>query len=381
MTLLISDLITPEERDDVVATLLAIAALLDAPTTSWQEGNPILTQLMTAAQKMADLTVLAVEITKGGFGELLPSDAWADRWALSRFNVTRVPAEEATGFATFTCSASAIGDTYDAGEIIIAHSVTGKTYRNAASVVVVPSTTLTDQPIVADEVGTASNAAPSAITVMVSSIVGVTVSNAESVLGADKETTPALVTRARKKLGALSPNGPKDIYEYVATTPEYSATSTPITRTRTVLDEATGDLNVYLATASGAPIAGDVTIVQTAFDTVAEPWGANASAIAASEQTQAITYHSWVQGSNLTAAQIEALQATALAEFFATLAIGGDVLPPDTGDLYVETLQQVIGAAVTGTRRVVVSLPAAAVPITANKVFVLGTITPTTTLT
>lgn len=381
MTLLITDLITPEERDDVVATLLAVAALFDAPTTSWQEGDPILTQIMTAAQKMADLSVLATEITKGGFGELLPSDAWADRWALSRFNVTRVPAEEATGLVTFTCSALAAGTTYAPGEIIIAHATTGKTYRNTANVVIVPSTTVTAQTIAADEVGTASNAAPNAITVMVSSIVGVTVTNPASVLGADQETTPALVTRARKKLGALSPNGPKDIYEYVATTPEFSATATPITRTRTVLDEATGDLNVYLATASGAPIAGDVTIVQAAFDTTAEPWGANASAIAATEQTQAVTYHSWVQGSNLTAAQIETLQATALAEFFATLAIGGDVLPPDTGDLYVETLQQIIGAAVPGTRRVVVSVPAATVAITANKVFVLGTVTPTTTLT
>ncbi len=83
MSLALSDLISTEDRDQVLATLLAVAALINAPTTSWQEGAPILTMLMTASQKLADLTVVAADITKGGFGELLPSDAWADRWALS----------------------------------------------------------------------------------------------------------------------------------------------------------------------------------------------------------------------------------------------------------------------------------------------------------
>lgn len=381
MTASLSDLLTPVDRDEVIATLLAIAASLDAPTTSWQEGDPTLTQIMTVAQKVADLSLVAIDITKGGFGDLLPSDAWADLWAKSRFNVDRIPAQEATGVVTFTCGPTAAANTYQPREIIIAHATTGKTYRNAAAVTLGPSTTLPNQAIEADEPGTGSNAAPTAITVMVSSLVGVTVSNPASVLGVDKETTSQLVRRARAKLGALSPNGPKDAYNYVATTPSLSpGLTTPITRTRTVTDEDTGEVSVFLATAAGAPVAGDVTIVQASIDALSEPWGATATAIAATEVVQNITYQSWVRGSNLSAAQIESAQSTALAFYLSQLNLGGDVIPPDTGSLYVETLEQIISIAVAGTVRVVVSVPSGTVAVDPSEVVVLGTVTPTTTL-
>ncbi len=380
MSLALSDLISTEDRDQVLATLLTVAALLNAPTTSWQEGAPILTMLTTASQKFADLTVVAADITKGGFGELLPSDAWADRWALSRFNVTRVPAKPAAGSLTITADASAAGHSYAVGEIIVAHATTHQTYRNTAIVTIVPSTVLTLQPFSADVPGSAGTAAPSSVTVLVSSIVGLTVTNPLSWLGSDAEKTPALVTRARAKLGSLSPNGAKDAYNFIATTPEFSATSVPITRTRTVGTPTSPAVSVYLATAAGAPVGGDVTIVQAAIDANVEPWGATATAIAATPHVVDVTYQAWVKGSQLTSAQIQTAIGTSLANFFATLALGGYVIPPDTGDVYVETLQFIIGAATPGIQRVVVSLPASSVALTANEVATLGTITPTITL-
>ncbi len=384
MTVTLDDLVTPVTRDEATETMLSIAAGLDAPTTSWQEGDPTLTQIMTTAQKVADLSRVAVEITKGGFGDLLPSDAWADIWALSRFKVTRVPATQASGDTfTLTCLSTLIGNTYQPGEIIVAHATTGKLYRNSAIIALTPSLVLEDQTFKADEVGADSNAAPGTITALVSSIVGLSITNVESVIGTDKETTEHLVTRARSSLGAFSPNGPKDAYNYVATTPllpdgtALSNTSTPITRTRTVVDEATGELAVYCATAAGAPSGGDVTIVQGAINSHAEPWGTTATAIAATEVVQDITYEAWVRGSQLTPAQLQSLIGVALVFYFSLLDIGGDVVPPDDGRLYVEAIEQVIGHASNGIVRVVVSLPASAVTLAANEVAVLGTITPT----
>ncbi len=232
MSISLADILTPSDRAEMLALLLAIAAELDAPTTAWQSGNPILTMLTTASEKLADLTAVTVEIAKGGFGDLLPSDAWADLWAQSRFNVVRVPATQASGDMTLTCSASAVGNTYAIGEVIVAHATTGKTYRNTAAVTVSPSTTLTLQPFAADEPGIASNAAPATITTMVSSIVGVTCSNPLTFIGTDKETTPALVSRARSKLGALSPNGPKDAYDYVVRSPSIRTQSRGARRLR-----------------------------------------------------------------------------------------------------------------------------------------------------
>jgi hypothetical protein len=385
MSLDIADLVTVESRDEVLATLLSVSALLGAPTTSWQEGAPILTLLTTVSQKIADLTVLATDITKGGFGELLPSDSWADRWALSRFNVTRIPAVAASGFVDLTNSTITQHD-LAIGELIVAHATTGKTYRNTAPISVLASVGLADVAIAADEPGTASNAAPGAITVVVSGGAGIGCTNAASVLGTDQETTTHLVTRARSKLASLSPNGPKDAYNYVATTPFFpdgtpcSPTSVPITRTRTVADEATGIVTVYCATASGAPSGADIDIVQSAFDAFVEPWGVTSVAVAATPHVIAPTYHAWLSGTNLTTGQIETVEANALALYFATIPLGGVVIPPDTGDVYVEAIEQVIGQAVPGTVRVVVSIPSAKVDLTPDEVAVLGTISPTITL-
>ncbi len=380
MTALIADILTPSTSDEMLALLLAIAAELDAPTTAWQPGNPILTMMSTAAEMLATLSGVAVDIAKGGFGDLLPSDDWADIWAVSRFNVTRVAATSATGLVNLT-NATVTQHDLDPGELIVAHATTGKIYRNTQAISILASTGLNNVAIAADEPGIASNAAPGTITTVVSGGTGVGSTNPLSVLGTDKETTLALVTRARAKLGALSPNGPKDAYNYVVTTPELTpGLSTPITRTRTVASETTGDVSVYLATASGAPSGGDVTIAQDAIDTYAEPWGVTATAIAATPSVVAITYQAWISGSQLTSAQIQTAIESALATWFSTLSIGGYVIPPDTGAVYVSSLEQVIGQSTPGILRVVVSVPAADVVLTANEVATLGTITPTITL-
>lgn len=375
----LDEILTVATFETVTEESLAIASSLGAPTTAFQEGDPILTQIMTTAQKVADLTGVAVEITKGGFGELLPSDDWADLWAQSRFNVERVAATSATGHINATNS-STTNYVLNPGDLTVAHATTGKTYRNQAAITILSGVGLSNILIAADETGTDSNAAPGFITTMVSSLIGVAVTNPAAVLGTDKETTAALVPRARAKLGALSPHGPKDVYRYVATTPEFSATSVPITRANPVLNPVTGTIDVYLATANGAPTAPDVVIVQTAFDAYAEPWGITATATAATELSCPITYQAWVRGSQLTTTQMEADVATALAEYFKTISVGGDVIPPDTGAIYPETLEQIIGRAVEGTVRVTVTIPAASFTLTTSEVAVLGTLTPTTTV-
>ena len=375
----LDDILTPDTRDEVLSTLLALSASLGAPTTSWQEGAPLLTLFTTDAQKSADLTLVAVEIAKGGFGELIPSDAWADLWAQSRFNVARVAATSATGLINAT-NTSASNYTLAAGDLIVAHNVTGKTYRNQAPIVILAGVGLANIAIAADEPGTASNAAPGTITVLVSSLVGVGCTNALSIIGTDKETTPALVARARLKLGSFSPNGPKDAYNYVAITPEFSATSVPVTRTRVVLNTATGEISLYLATAAGAPSGPDVAIVQASIDQNVEPWGVTATAVPATPLVVAITYQAWVQGTQLTMAQIATLIENALIAWFATLAIGGYVIPPDAGAVYPDVLEQVIGNATTGILRVAVTIPAATVVVASNEVAQLGAITSTITI-
>jgi len=381
----LDEILTPAERDSVLATLLALSASFGAATTSWGEGNPILTMLTTDAQKSADLTKVAVEIAKGGFGELLPSDAWADLWAQSRFNVVRVPATPAAGYVNLTNTEPTDYGPLQPGELIIAHTVTGKTYRNQGVITILANVGLAGVLVAADEPGIVGNAAPGSITTVVSSLIGVGVTNPLSFVGTDKETTLALVNRARTKLGSFSPNGPKDAYDYVAKTPflpdgtALSNTSTPITRTRTVLNIANGNLTTYLATAAGPPTGPDVAIVQNAFDQHVEPWGVTSLAAAAAPVVVPIAYQAWVQGSQLTSAQIATLIEAALVAWFASLDIGGYVIPPDTGAIYPDVLEQVIGQAMPGILRVSVTIPAVTVVMVELQVAQLGAISSTIT--
>jgi hypothetical protein len=379
MTLSLSDLLKPQTRDQVLQEMLDVAATLGLPTTAWQPGQPIRTLLTTVSQKFADFTTTIVEIAKGGFGDLA-SAGWAQLWAKSTYDVDMVLAQPATGVGTAT-NTSPTTYTLNAGDLIVAHSVTGRTYRNTAPIVIPPNGSLANIAIQADVVGTGSDAAPGFITVVVSSLVGVSFTNPASVLGADDELPTALVSRARSKLGSLSPDGPKEAYNYVAETPAYSATSTPITRASTTGDPVTGEVTLTLATATGAPTGPDVAIVQTAINKWAEPWCTSATAVAAVNHTIDVTYAVWVRGSLLTVAQIETAIGDALAAYFSTLPIGGTVLTVGApGQVFAEEIGRVIGGATPGIIRVALSAPASDVTIATSEVPVLGTISPVVTV-
>jgi len=386
MTYSIDDILTVSTRDEQLSLLLSLANDFGAPTTSWVEGDPVLTLLTTVAQVLSDLSYVVLDIAKAGFGDDVASDDWADVWAKSRFNVERVPASAAAGGGgsgsrgvNLTNSSLTQYD-LEPGDLIVSHSVTGATYTNTETIAVLATTGLDDVAIACTETGTFGNAAPGFITHVIPSLIGVGCTNPEAILGADKETTPNLIARARRKLSSLSPNGPKDVYNYLATTPSYSDVSVAITRTSVVLGENTGALSVYLATASGAASAPDVAIVQEAFEAYGSPWGSRVTAIPADELTQAVTYSAWIRGSGLTVAQAKSKQADALATYFSNLPLGGDVIPPGSGSLYVETLEQVISESVPGTVRVVATLPSNTVAVGKDQVCVLGTITATVSI-
>jgi len=378
MAYALSDLLTPISQSDMLNQLLSIAASLGLPTTSWQAGQPLRTVLNVVAQKLSDYSTTNVAITQGGFGDLA-SDAWVGLWAQSIYNVNRVQAAPATGLVN-TLNSSASQYDHVAGAFIVSNPTTGQTYRNVAAISILANVGLANIAVQADQVGTVSNCVAGACTNVVTSDPGVTATNPLALLGADQETSTALVTRCRAKLGALSPNGPRDAYNYVATTPSLAPVLTPITRTRTVADPTTGLITVYLATAAGAPVVGDVVIVQTAINTYAQPWCITATAVAATPVVIPVTYTVWIKGSQLTSAAIQTAISGALSAWFATLAIGGYVIAPDTGDVYVSALQQVIGSATPGIQKVTIAAPAADVAMTANQVAVLGTLIPTITI-
>lgn len=377
----LQDLITEKTPAEMLERELELAEAEGLATTSWQVGSVIRTILVILAHMFSMFSGIIVAPVRGGFGDLLTSLDWAIVWAKQNFNVDHVSADSARGSITATNASDQQHD-LEAGELIVAHATTGKLYRNVEDISIPANGQLPNILIASDEVGTGANAAPGAITRIVGpELEGVTITNPGAVLGADDETVVALVDRSRAKLSALSAMGPKDAYNYIAKTPEFSATATPITRAKTKASAATGAITVYIATADGAPINDDVEIVQEAIDIWAEPWCHEATAVAVSEVTVNITYSAWVR-SGFAEADIETAIANALAVYFASIDIGGDVIPPSTdGYVYTSALVVVISTAKTdnedsiGVVRVTIDSPVADVEIEEDEVAVLGTVT------
>lgn len=367
----ISQLVSTETQAQVMQTLLDIAASVGVDTTSWQSGQPLRSFFAVCAQKLADYTTVRAQLASMGLLDLATGD-WLALYASSMFGVTKIFATAASGAVTFTNTggSQAIG----IGQIIVAHSVTGATYRNTVAFTLATGTTTVA--IAADAVGTGSNAAPGFVSVMVTSIVGVTVTNALAVLGTDDETDEALRVRCRQQQAATSPAGPWDAYSYVAKTPSYSATSVAITRIQQVLDTTTGILTGYLANANGAPSGGDVTIVQNAWDTWVEPQGILSQAVAAANLTVNVTSIVYVAGKSTTrtVAQIQSDVAAALAVYFASIPIGGYIVPPANGLVYLDGIRGAIRDSTPGVVLSTVTTPATDLPVAAGQVPILGTV-------
>lgn len=378
MPLALSDLFRPLTRDEVLETLLAVATTLGLKVTAWQPGQPVRTFLTIVAQSIANFTSTTSEIAKGGLLDYA-TGGWLTLKARSDFGVERVAATFATGEVTLT-NTSGTPYAVNPGDLTVAHGVTGKTYRNTAAIAV-PGAGSVDAAIMADEAGTASDAAPGAITKLVSSLLGVTVTNAAAVLGADEETDAALAQRCRDKLGSLSPDGPRAAYAYVAQNPALSVVSSPITRVSVFGSESSGIVTVAIANSAGTPSGPDVAAVQAAIDKWAEPLCVRATASGAAALTIAVTYQAWVKSPTHTAAEIETAINTRLAAWFKTLPIGGDVIPPATlGKVDVDALKGQIFQATPGIVDVAITLPAADVSVGQTQVPVLGTILSTITV-
>ncbi len=373
----ITDLFTASTRDEIMGEILTIASDVGLAITAWQSGQPSRTIFAILSQKIADTTLANAEVIKGGYLDSA-TGAWLTLLAQCLYKVTRLPAQYATGNSLEITNSSTANVEYLAGEMIVAHEITGATYRNTADLVLAPGVT-SSIVILADVAGVASNAAAGKVTVIANPDLAVT--NLEAILGSDAETDDELRERCRNKLDALSPNGPRDVYSFIAKTPEYSATSVPITRVSPVTDPTTGVITVYLATAAGAPSGGDVAIVDTAFDLWATPLCTTAVAAAASALSVPVTYQVWIKGTVLTSSQIEDAIADALDVYFKTIPIGGDIVDPDvTGYVRTGLLELVIGKAVAGIVKVAIAAPTGDVTLTAGQVPTLGTVTPTVTV-
>lgn len=379
----LAELTTPLTVDEVKAMIYAALAAAGVTTTSWKPGAVVRTLIAGVSVVLAALTVLIALIAASGFLDLAEG-AWLTLKARYDYDVTKDVGSFATGQITLTNTA---GGVYSGGadDLIFANSLTGKTYRvtESWSLAALGSATVAIQAV---EIGSASTSDAGEIDSFVTPLNGVTCSNAAAVIGSDEETDAALRERCRAKTGALSPNGPRDAYLYIArSTTSAAGASIGVTRVTPVPD-GYGNVVVYVATASGGVTgtsgnpATDLGAIQAAFDTQVEPIAITATATSASAYTVAVTYELWVRNTiGMTEAEITDAVSDAITSALSTTEIGGEVIPPAAGKIYVDTIKAAAARAlpVNSILRLAVTLPAADLTLAADDAPVAGTITPT----
>jgi phage-related baseplate assembly protein len=204
---------------------------------------------------------------------------------------------------------------------------------------------------------------------LTTTLIGCTASNTDPVVGNDRESATAYRERCRKSSARLSLGGPSAIYEYLANTnldgtPLYNAAAVPapvgITRTQVSSDSATGIVTAYYATASGAPIADDVTAANLNI----EQYSSAVPDAHTFVGTGALELNVVVSGSvriknfaGLDAPTIRSAIVASLAELFETIPIGGFDSSGGTGTLYLNDVEAAVKTAYPGLYGVTMTSP------------------------
>lgn len=380
-TFTLDDLTKPVTRAEVEASIYQVLSILGVNTTSWKPGGVVRTMIAAVSIVLSAFSTLQAKIARSGFLELSSGD-WLTLVAHYVYGVDRIQATFATGQVTLTNSGGGVYSG-DADDLIFSNSSTGKTYRNTAAFSLPALGTITIA-IQATEQGSASTSAPGDIDTMTTPLIGVTCSNALAVIGSDAELDPSLRARCSEKLGALSPFGPWDAYaSAVRNATHTDGTTLGISRFRLVKD-GSGNVYVYLATASGAvtgtvgDLSTDLGIADEAIQQLAAPLSVTAHTLSATAVPVAVTYEVWMYNtSGASPTQVEDTIATALESFMASQPIGGNVIAPAAGKVFVDAIRAVIKSTYAEIFHVVVTLPAADVTLAITEVPVLGAITPT----
>ncbi len=396
-----SDLLENETITSVRGRMTGYAQAAGLAITSWIVGDPAEQMLATFGTALYTARQTISQATRG-FASLdtstdpgdedpydadnvdLPAEAgFLSEHGKNVHDTERREATFATGFVTFDNSASALARTFSAESLTFTwtggtppspaptyrNSYDASIYTDAGRNVTVAARASLVIPIEAEEVGTRSNAGTGEIT-LTTSIVNATATNASPVLGTDRESATDYRERCRTASARLSLGGPDAAYEYLAKTNvdgtpllNASEVAVNITRVQVSQESATGIVDAYFASPSGAAIAADVTAANANIEeqAFAVPDAITYTGAAATEVP--ITVSGTASLKSLPGVSSElARQAIvdALTAEFSAYDIGGKDQVAGAGVVYTEDIQAVAACSYAGLYNLQITAPSAA---------------------
>jgi len=282
-TLSVLTLIAKAGADAIFDSTLAVARLVGLPVDTWRAGDPTRTQFRALAELVATLEDVQAELAKSSFLRTAVG-AWK---TLRAYDVYGVERDEATAATPTVTIDNASGGLYvlEPGGLVFLASATGATFENTEQVTIDPLSTGTVIQLVAQQAGAAGSVVADDIDTLVSPpLTGVTIDSSTAALGTDEQSDAGLEDECLATLGALSPDGPADAYEYVAKNADLTGVQ-GITRAKAVGDNAAGTVDVYVASAAAGVSGPTVTAIQTAIDVWATPLCTGATVASATPVT------------------------------------------------------------------------------------------------
>lgn len=384
MTISLASLILQVTKAEIYQFALGVANSVGLPVSSWQPGDPTRSLFNVEAElHSGPLQDSIVGFIRSRFLDLATGE-WLKIKASQDYGVTVPGATYATADVVLTNASGGVY-TIEAGDLTLKNTVTGKTYRNTSGGTLAARTgavngTLTVS-VEADEAGSDSSAGAGEIDELVTTLLGVTCSNALAAVGTDEQDAETTRAQCRARLARISPNGPSGASVDVARDSELTGTSN-ITRVRSYGDSTTGVVTTYLAGPSGAVVEADRALVEAAILQWATPLCITPVVLSCAAVSVPVTYELWLYKScNKTAAEVAADVQTALETMLAAEPIGGDIIAgAATGKLYQSLIASTIRGVFPQAFRVTVSAPAGDTTLTNGQVAALGTVTPTINL-
>lgn len=287
-TLSAAVLLVKQTADEILAASLELCSLVGLPVTSWRVGDPMRTLLRTQARKLESLDAVRNEYARSSF----LSTAEGDMLTLRAADVYNVEREEETFAAPTITVDNAGGGFYavDARGAVFSSSATGATYVNQNAFTINPLETGVDILLVAEVGGSEGSAGLNDVDTIVSpALTGVSIVSSTVSAGVDEQSDDGVKEQCLASLGALSPDGPADAYEYVARNAELTGVE-GITRALASGDSANGTVTVYVGTATAAVAAPELAEIQAAVDVWAQPLCTDATVESMSPVTLAATF-------------------------------------------------------------------------------------------
>lgn len=321
----IDSLLEPMTTDIVLQVIINSLVTMGIRADLWpKEGVAI--SCMTAISSIF-ATAWNTTVLPAIQAEWLPTAAgnWLEWVALYMYGVAKVHASFATGQVTITNNGGGVFS-FNPFEVTFQNVDTGATYQNVdpISLGAGPSSqTIHVQAVVA---GTASNAIPGEITIIVTTMLGCTVTNTAAVLGIDDQSDANLQLTCWNAIAANSPFGPRQSFGYAVQTALNSVTFAPVNINRFTITPSshTGQVGVVVASPTGAPDPNDVTGVANNIEAIARPECVTVTVSGATPIADSDSIVVWVTSTpGLDAGTVQTAIQTAISNFIQTYPIGG----------------------------------------------------------